>query len=275
MIIWSGLGILIPLITIGAIVAGFAISSAMGQPALGAGIGFLLAAFLNWALWKMVYPKQPKVLAVPVTGQQYVMKPNHSLFFIPARAWTWILAILVVPAMLLGFTGEKNAALEAQKPGFKEFTAANALIGTSSNGVVHGNTDAAKQSATSFSNSMKLMTEASFTGGSKANLMTGGEFLTYCHENNDTIVFLCHVPSLRSYKTAESKSALEDIAWASAQKATKALYPEQKKKIIIGLRGTSSYGSMQEGDVSDEVVLAKSTPEDSVFYPAFIPAATH
>lgn len=170
----------------------------------------------------------------------------------------------------------ENAALEAQKPGFKEFTAANALIGTSSNGVVHGNTDAAKQSATSFSNSMKLMTEASFTGGSKANLMTGGEFLTYCHENNDTIVFLCHVPSLRSYKTAESKSALEDIAWASAQKATKALYPEQKKrKSSSACAALLSYGSMQEGDVSDEVVLAKSTPEDSVFYPAFIPAATH
>jgi hypothetical protein len=273
MIIWSGLGILIPIISIFAIIAGFSAASAMGQPAFGGGAGFFLAAILNWALWKMVYPKQPKVMADPVTGQQFVMKPNHRLFFIPARAWTWILALLVVPAIVLGITGERSAALDAQKPGFKEFTAANDLIGTNSSGIVHGNTETAKRSARDFSKNMKTMTEALFTGGSKKNLMTGGDFLTYCHESEHTIVFLCHVPSLRSYQSEESKSALYEISWACARNTAKTLYPEQKKKLVIGLRGISSYGSMQEGGVNDEDASVINNPENSAFYPAFISTA--
>jgi hypothetical protein len=274
MIIWSGLGILIPLLAVGGFIAGFIIATAIGQPAWGGGLGLLIAAVLNWLLWKMVYPKVPKILVDPTTGQQHIITPRHSLFFIPARAWTWILGFLAVPAILLGVAAERSNAQEAQKPGFKEFNAANDLIDSKKSGVAHGNHEAAKECAAGFSSSMKMMTEALFTGGSKANLMTGGDFLTYCHESEDTVAFLCHVPSLRSYKTKESKTALQEIAWACAQKEIEKRNPNEKKKIVIGLRGTASYGSMQEGMVADEDGAVVSSPDQSLFFPAFATTKT-
>lgn len=73
---------------------------------------------------QMIYPKQPKILIDPATGQQVPMTPKHGLFFIPAKAWTWILGILAVPMMLLGAGGESGEAKAAATPGYKEFEAA-------------------------------------------------------------------------------------------------------------------------------------------------------
>lgn len=272
MIIWSGLGILIPIVAILGIITGTVMTGILGHPAIGPGLGIGLAALGNWGLWKLVYPKQPKILIDPQTGQQVVMKPSHSLFFIPARAWTWILAILAAPVMLMGAVGERESAKEAAKPGYKEFTAANDLIDSSSKGPCHGNTEAAKTAAAGFSSVMKGMTETLFTGGSKKNLMTGGEFLTYCQDGKDTIVILCHVPSLRSYKSEEAKSALSDMAWGAGKAAANRLDPEHKKTLMVGLRGISSFGSIQKGATTDSAEPETLTDlhDKSVFYPAFL-----
>lgn len=273
MIIWNGLGILVPLIAILGTVIGAFISPAIGQPGASVGIGLLIAALLNWIIWKKIYPKQPKVLVDPATGQQVVIKPKHSLFFIPAKAWTWILLVLAVPMISAGRANDKEQAENAKKPGYKEFTAANDLIDSSRNGISHGNTEAAKQAASSFSTGMKLMTETFFTGGSDKNLMTGGDFLTYCHDGSESIVILCHVPSLRSYKTEDTKKALNDIAWASAREIASELDPEKKKTLLIGLRGMALYGSIQQGKFSDENSQLLSESDKSVFYPAFATVA--
>jgi hypothetical protein len=274
MIIWSGLGILIPLLAIFGIIAGTVVTGALGHPVIGPGFGLLLAAVGNWGLWKMIYPKQPKILVDPATGQQVLMTPKHGLFFIPAKAWTWILGILAVPMMLLGAAGEKGAAAAAATPGYKEFEAADNLISTSSKGGTHGNSDAAKASAAEFATTMKSMTDALFTGGSKKNLMTGGDFLTYCHDGEDTVVFLCHVPSLRSYKSAEAKDGLNKIAWLAAGDAAEKLDPEHKKKLMVGLRGIASYGSVLQGKCGEEQPSGPPGADDkAVFLPVFAPPA--
>jgi hypothetical protein len=274
MIIWSGLGILIPVVAILGIIAGTVVTGALGHPVIGPGFGLILAAVGNWGLWKMIYPKQPKILLDPATGHQVVMTPKHGLFFIPARAWTWILGILAVPVMLLGAVGERGVAKAAATPGYKEFEAVDNLISNKSKGEIHGNTDAAKASAAEFSSTMKTMTEALFTGGSKKNLMTGGDFLTYCHDGADTIVFLCHVPSLRSYKSDETKDGLNKIAWMAAGDAAKKLDPEHKKKLMVGLRGIASYGSVLQGKNGEEQPSGPAGADDkAVFLPVFAPAA--
>lgn len=274
MIIWSGLGILIPLIAILGIVAGTVISGVLGHPAVGPGLGLGLAALGNLGLWKMVYPKSPQVLINPATGQRVVMNPKHSLFFIPAKAWTWIMAALAVPVMLLGAAGDRANAKEAASPGCKEYTAAYDLIDSKSKGETHGNTGAAKVAAAEYSTSMKAMVAMLFTGGSKKNLMTGGDFLTYCHDGADTIVFLCHVPSLRSYKSDESKKSLADLAWAAAKKSCAKLDPENRKNLVVGLRGIASYGSIQQGKASGEdQPKSLDTSDKSVFYTAFVATA--
>ena len=163
MIIWSGLGILIPIIAIIGIVVGTVISSILGHPAIGPGFGLVLAAAGNWGLWKLVYPKQPKVMLDTTTGQQVVVKPSHGLFFIPAKIWTWLLGILAVPVLVLGAATDKSSAENAAKPGYKEFEAANGLIASKSKGSIHGSNDAAKQAASAFSENMKTISETAFT----------------------------------------------------------------------------------------------------------------
>lgn len=271
MIIWNGLGILVPLIAIFGTVLGTIVGAAIGQPGAGVGIGLLLAALMNWGIWKLIYPKQPKILVDPATGQQVIIKPKHSLFFIPAKAWTWILLVLAVPMISAGKASDREDAANAKKPGYKEFTAANDLIDSNNKGLCHGNTDAAKETASSFASGMKMMTETFFTGGSDKNAMTGGDFLTYCHDGQDSIVILCHVPSLRSYKSDETKKALNDIAWVSACEMAAKLDPEKKKTLYVGLRGITLYGSIQKGKLTDKNSQLLGKSDKSVFYPAFAP----
>jgi hypothetical protein len=266
MIIWSGVGILIPLVAVFGIIVGSVLGGALGMPVVGAGFGFLLAAAGNWGLWKLVYPKTPRILVDPATGRQVVQNPKHGLFFIPAKAWTWILAILAVPAIVIGIVGEKAAAADAAKPGYSQFKAANDLIDSKRNGETHGNTEVAKSAAAEFSSGMKAMTEVMFSGGSKKNLMTGGTFLTYCHDGPDTIVFLCHVPSLRNYKSDESREGLNKIAWSVASEAASSLDPSHKKTLMVGLRGVTSYGSIQQGPPDAPTLVSDDT---SMFYTVF------
>ncbi len=272
MIIWAGLGILIPLVAIFGIAVGSILGAAVGQPGPGFGLGFLLAALANWGLWKLVYPKTPKVLIDPATGRQVVILPKHSLFFIPARAWTWILVALAVPGLFIGISGGRQDAAEAALPGYKEFDAADQLIDSKRNGEVHGDSDSAKQAALRFSRGTKTMSEVLFSGGSKKNLLTGGEFLTFCHEGKDIIVFLCHVPSLRSYKSDESRQGLQKMAWIVANEAADALDPEHRKSLVVGLRGITSYAAVLKGSVGAGSP-STSLEEDvkSHLIPAFAP----
>lgn len=271
MIIWSGWGILIILVGIFGLLFGGLLGGAMGAPGAGLGIGFLLAALANFGLWKMIYPKEPRVLIDPATGQHVIQQPNHRLFFIPARAWTWIFLVLAIPMMFAGIAADKESAAEEATPGHQEFTTANNLIDSKSSGLSHGNSPAAQQSAAVFCENIKTVCEAAFSGGSNRNLMTGGNFLTYCQEGSDTLVFLCHVPELRNYKADDSKDALAEIAWTVASGCAEKLDPEKKKKLIVGLRGVASYGIVLEGQTGGALPDRSSMPDKAtVFYPAFV-----
>jgi hypothetical protein len=274
MIIWCGLGILVPLVAIFSIVVGFFISAAMGLETAGMGIGLMFAALANWALCKLIYPKSPKLLIDPATGQQVLLSAKHSLFFIPAKAYTWIFAILSLPGFALGIMGGAEDKKQKAMPGYQEFTTADGLIDAKSSGISHGSTTQAKAAAAEFSSAMKLMVETLFSGGSKKNLMTGGDFLTYCHDGPDTIVFLCHVPSLRSFKSDEAKNGLNDLAWSVAVDAATKLDPEGKKQLCVGLRGVTSYGSFMKGKKGDkEATSSIKSPNKSEIIPAFSPVA--
>jgi len=274
MIIWKGLGILVPLLAILGSVAGSVAGSLLGHPSLGAGLGLGAAAIGNWFIWKAINAKPGRVLVDPQTGQQVILKSTHSLFFIPAGFWTWPMLLFAI-FLTIGASGAKKSQERNEKtPGYKEFEAAHALISSGSKGQIHGNTQAAKSAAQEFSSKLKTMTSMAFTGGSKKNLMSGGEFLTYCQHGTSMIVILCHVPSLRSYKTKETKEALAELAWAAGTAAAKELDPEHKKTLIVGLRGIASYGSIQKGaSTEDGKPDSLDTSQRSVFYPAFAPVA--
>lgn len=148
------------------------------------------------------------------------------------------------------------------------------MIDSHKNGVAHGSSEAAKAAANLFGSVMKEINEEAFSGGSKRNMMTGGDFLTYCHDSADEIVFICHVPELRNYKSEESKSALAEIAWGSAKAAAQLLDPAEKKTLTVGLRGIASYGIILKGQIGDESPARSGSSEKvTILFPGFAKSA--
>ena len=101
MIIWSGLGFLVAVITFGCLLlTEFATRAAFhddhyyqahGWTKLAA---FLVAALIVWPLGRYLRAKPARVLVDPATGEQVVFKRNHALFFIPMEYWAPILVVL-------------------------------------------------------------------------------------------------------------------------------------------------------------------------------------
>jgi hypothetical protein len=136
-------------------------------------------------------------------------------------------------------------------PGKAEFEQVNSRITTSSEGVAHGDSEAARAAAEGFAKTMKTLQAALFTGGSGRSFATGGEFLTYLKHTTNAVVILCHVPELRNYKDEKTRAALATIAWSAGQAAAKKLSGVQDTDtLIIGLRGFASYGPIWEGTVA-------------------------
>lgn len=96
MIVWNGLGFLVPLI---ALVCIFIMNQIVGNATFnGFGWPKSVALFISAVLVTLLglyFRKQPgKVMIDKATGQEVVMKSNHSLFFIPVVYWGAIYAVI-------------------------------------------------------------------------------------------------------------------------------------------------------------------------------------
>ncbi len=167
-----------------------------------------------------------------------------------------------------GVEGLKKDAANAKLLGFKEFAAANELIGSARTGEIHGNTDAAKAAAGEFSHGLKHMVATLFSGSKK---LSDGEYLTYCNETPDAITILCHVPSLRKFKSDNAKDGLSQIAWALGSRAATTLDPEHRKSLTVRLDGSVSYGAIQQGKAGQETPTTQKEGAEAMLYPAFVP----
>jgi len=110
-VIWSGWGILTALFAfLGALVGAF-IATSLGAAA-GIALAAIVAAGLNYIVAKKLAAKR-RELTDPKTGELVVLTDRSSLFFIPMRAWTYIIVILgiVLEAwVVLGTLGSSGAA---------------------------------------------------------------------------------------------------------------------------------------------------------------------
>ena len=114
MIIFSGAGIVIGLV--------IAVSFGLGQVLLGgfeddapkylttwaASLGLALAAVINYLLHRLSLLQKGKVFIDKESGQEVVMRPSHSLFFVPLRFWPWICGALSIWWLTLGFIQKSN-----------------------------------------------------------------------------------------------------------------------------------------------------------------------
>ena len=103
MIIWSGLGFLVAVLTFGCLIATeFLVESAFhddryyqshGWPKL---IAFVVAALFVGVLGRLLKRRQGKALIDPETGKEVIVGRNHTFFFIPVEYWAPILVVLGV-----------------------------------------------------------------------------------------------------------------------------------------------------------------------------------
>ena len=92
MIIWSGRGILIPLI-LGLLVYLFGLLPESYSD-YGFAFALLIAGIINWFLGKAWNEKGSKILVEKDTGKEFLIQPNHKFFFIKMEYWGIIFFIL-------------------------------------------------------------------------------------------------------------------------------------------------------------------------------------
>jgi hypothetical protein len=100
-IIWSGLGFLVAVITFGCCLAAEYVVErtfhddgyyqAHGWPKL---IAFVVAAAVVWVVGRHLRRRQGRVLIDPETGSEVIVGRKHTLFFIPVEYWPPILLVL-------------------------------------------------------------------------------------------------------------------------------------------------------------------------------------
>jgi len=108
MIIWKGYGflVLVIAIAIGAIVS--LIFGKIGSTEdMGAAIGAIISAGIIWVVGnKLNAQTKDRAMIDKQTGQEVVLKPNHSLFFIKMQYWAFIVGgigiIMVVDILIHG-----------------------------------------------------------------------------------------------------------------------------------------------------------------------------
>ena len=142
------------------------------------------------------------------------------------------------------------------------FDNANRLITSSGDGHAYGNNEAAIVMADQYSGMTKSMTDEMFSGGKqRAISLTDGKFLTYCQVNENSCVFLVHVPQLRQYK-GEARDALSEIAWAVAQAVTEESGLPEDAMLGVGLRGTLLYGPVMIHPIAAETASASRKKDE-------------
>jgi hypothetical protein len=102
MIVWRGYGILVLVFTI----VGYALGRVGAEQIWGRPlpqnyrggaelIGMLLAAAIVYGLHRLIEARQlPRAFVDKATGEEVIVKPKHDFFFIPLKAWPYILALL-------------------------------------------------------------------------------------------------------------------------------------------------------------------------------------
>lgn len=102
MIIWSGWGILIPLIV--AVVAGFStIAGGDDHAASGLSIGLILSGVIVLFVGKRLNDRPGRTLVDPETGEQVVLRSaTSSLFFIPMQWWGPVIVAIGVATLVAG-----------------------------------------------------------------------------------------------------------------------------------------------------------------------------
>jgi len=103
MIVWSGFGFLVALITFGVLFATATVAEKLsGNPQFYEenswviSVGMIVSALFTFVLAQLLNKQKPRVVIDKNTGQEIELRRNHSLFWIPVKWWPIILVALSV-----------------------------------------------------------------------------------------------------------------------------------------------------------------------------------
>ena len=102
MLIWSGRGILTPLILAAAVLLYVFLSSAE-VVRFTFPLAFLLAGAANWYLGKRWNGKPGRIMMDESTGERIEYKPNHTLFWIKMEYWGVVFGIIGLVQLITAF----------------------------------------------------------------------------------------------------------------------------------------------------------------------------
>lgn len=150
----------------------------------------------------------------------------------------------------------------AENPCQTAFNHANYAISSRSNGVGQGNTEAARDLAEVYANTMKSLQKEFFTrsGGKAIVSLPSDNFMTYCELNDDACVLLVHVPDLRKYEKLAKDSMLK-LAWQTAQVTIADQLESPPPNLVVGVRGAVFYEGVLIGPVKSGEEIPE--PEES------------
>ncbi|WP_035616001.1 hypothetical protein [Haloferula sp. BvORR071] len=220
--------------------------------------GLATAAGLTWSFHKQLERKGP-----PGT--------RHVAFFIPLPLWTWVYTGLLAPALAMAAVGWHAQWEESKLPGYTAFKAADDKIDDLKQGKAHGNTLPAEAAAHVFSQTIRMNRAMNKRSGADEMVEpeNNGEFLTYCHEAKDFIVFLIHVPELINLKSEQARSALIKDVWNLAVIQARSIDMEGKKTMIVGLRGHSDYMLIIRGRPKQAPIVFNDGRKADLLIPPF------
>lgn len=250
MIIWSGWGVLVVVTFVGGMICGVMLTglAASISPAIlsfGPGLGLLFAALFNFLIGKLLYRGNDQILVDPRTGASYSRRPNHSLFFIPFRFFTWVFLVIGLVVFAMGFAAPSvtEFSKESQEKAKAIYSQTTNLRGDDM-----GNTREAAFAAEAFHNTIRDIDQEAFvSGGKKPRDTAKRNFTTLCIVQSDWILFATDVEDLSAYR--EVKGDLQTLAWRTAQLLSAGLQPKDETKLYVALRNGRSVESIQEGPV--------------------------
>jgi hypothetical protein len=99
MIVWSGRGILSALVFILSLIS---FNSLLPMQQSGSGLigSLFVAAAFSWFMGKKWNEQEGQVLMDKASGKEFMVKPNHSLFWIKMQYWGIIFALLGLLALI-------------------------------------------------------------------------------------------------------------------------------------------------------------------------------
>lgn len=138
-----------------------------------------------------------------------------------------------------------NASVEA--PGKDAFEEASKSIFNNDKGVAHGNSPEAEELAAKLSAGLGEAYK-DISAVDKPDLLdqTGGKFLVFCQLDEDSCVFLVHVPNLRHFNS-RSKQSIAEASYLEACLVLRDSGAKGIRRVVVATRGTILYATALVG----------------------------